>query len=288
MYIMYSNDLPTQLKHMKIQMYADDVQLFIGCNLSTISSCVSKINADLLRVSDWAAGNGLILNPKKSKCVPICRTQMETLYQLRIVLGNSQIEIVSSAKNLGIIFNSTLSWTDNINNATGKTYGMLRTLWINHYFTPLKIRMLLAKSYLLPTLLYGCELFCGCSASEKRKLRTAFNNITRYVFNLRRTDSVSQFAKKLFNVSFDNLLKCRSLIFLHKIIYTKEPDYLFKKLIFARSTRGKVILHIRYHYQTSERQFFIHAVRLWNLLPHNIQSTSNAVHFKRAIFNFFD
>ena len=165
---------------------------------------------------------------------------------------------------------------------------MLRSLWTTQYFTPFKIRLLLAKTYLVPTLLYGCELFSGCSSSEKCKLKTTYNNIARYVFNLKRYDSLSQFAKKIFKVSFDNLMKCRSLIFLQRLIYTKEPLYLYQKLTFARSNRGTILIPIRYRHQISNRQFFIYAIRLWNQLPRNIQNTSNAIQFKKLIFDYYE
>ena len=84
---------------------------------------------------------------------------------------------------------------------------MLRTLCATQKFTPFKIRMLLAKSFLLPTLLYGCELYANCDSSDKSKLNKIFNNITRYVFCLRKFDHVS-----CIFLSFDELLKFRVIV----------------------------------------------------------------------------
>lgn len=288
LYSMYSNDLPKQLNFMRIQMYADDVQLFIGCKKSSINECITKINSDLSKVFEWATANGLRLNSSKSKCIPISRTNLESLTQYNISLGSSKIDMVPSAKNLGVTFDTTLTWSEHIKLATGKTYGMLRTLWPNQYFTPIRIRMLLAKTYLVPTLLYGCELFANCISTDKRKLRTTYNNIARYVFGLKKYDRVSQFSKKIFGVTFDNLLKCRCLLFLHKIIYTKQPYYLYQKLRFARSNRGKIIIQIRHKYDISKQQFFIPTIKLWNTLPHILQNLGNAIQFKKSIFNYFE
>lgn len=209
LYIMYSNDLPNQLKYMKTHMYANDVQLYIARKNSLVINYISKINSDLGAINDWATANGLSLNPNKSKCIPISRTRIDTWNELNIYLGSNRIEVVPSAKYLGVVFHTQLYWTEHINKSSGKTYGMLRALWTSHYYTPFKIRLLLAKTYLLPTLLYGCELFPGCSSVSKRKLKTTYNNIFRYVFNLSRYESVSLFAKMIFKVSFDDLLKCR-------------------------------------------------------------------------------
>ena len=45
-----------------------------------------------------------------------------------IIRGN-KIDFVESASNLGIIFNSGLTWSNNINVVVGKVYGISRNLW---------------------------------------------------------------------------------------------------------------------------------------------------------------
>lgn len=137
----------------------------------------------------------------------------------------------------------------------------------------------------MPGLFYGCELFGNCDSSSKRKLTVVFNNIVRYVYGLKRFDSISQFSTLLYGVSLQKLLNIKTLVFLHKIIYTQEPRYLYRKLEFNRSNRGKKIIPFTRQSLVSEWQFFIYAVRLWNSLPHNLQIISNANKFKKNLFN---
>ena len=105
-------------------------------------------------------------------------------------------------------------------------------LWTTQYFTPIKIRMLLAKQYLIPTLLYGCELFSNCDFLYKRKLNVTYNNI----------DHVSEYAKQFFNMSFDNLLNFRTVTLLQKIISEEGPIYLHDTIVLMRSSRLKQII----------------------------------------------
>lgn len=253
-------------------MYADDVQLILGCHINQLTEYVAKLNQDLSKVHQWATANGLSLNPRKSKCLLIKKRRSLQANDFNIVLNNEPIEIVSSARNLGIVFNDTLTWSHHINSVVGQTYAKLRSLWQTQYFTPRNIKILLAKVYILPGLLYGCELFASCDSASKRKLNVIFNNVIRYVYGLKRYDHVTQFWSLL------------SLLFLHKIIYSRKPFYLFEKLSFNRSNRGKLIIPPQRRSLVSEWQFFIHAVRLWNTLPHNIQLLSNAISFKKNIF----
>lgn len=287
LFSLYVNDLTINIIHCKTHIYADDVQLYISDNVSNINECIEHLNEDLTNVYKWACLNGLCINPTKSKCIILTKKHCKLPYQPDIKIDNQIIEIVSQAKNLGIIFNNTLTWSNHINHATGKTFSMLRNLWITHLFTPLNIRILLAKTYLIPTLLYGCELFASCDSASFRKLISTFNAILRYVYNLRKYDHISVYSKKLYGVSLNDLLKIRVLSLLHKTIYTKTPSYLHDKLVFARSSRKKDIIPLRFKSLMSEWQFFINAIRLWNSLPSSFQFICNQSAFKKKIFEFF-
>ena len=201
LFSIYINDLPFVLRYCKINMYADDVQLYTSCSLYNINDGISNMNSDLKKVWQWAAGNGLSLNPSKSKCILITRHKLDHICIPPVEMNGSCIELVDQVKNLGIVFTQDLSWSAHINSAVGKVYGMLRTLWVTQKYTPLHIRMLLAKSFLLPTLFYGCEIYASCDSIDKLKLNKLLNTITRYVFCLRKIDHVSNFSVKFFSVS---------------------------------------------------------------------------------------
>lgn len=290
LFTLYANDLPKQLNQFKVRMYADDVQLYISCDVKSVGKCIETINQELQIINIWASSNGLSINPQKSKCIVIKKRSTLINEIPNIFLNNKKIQIVESAKNLGIVINNELTWNSHINYACGRTYSMLRSLWRTQHCTPPKIRMLLVKTYLMPTLLYGCELFASCDSLSKNKLNVLFNNIVRYVYALRRYDpsssttiSISPFSTQIYGIPFGDMLKSRVLCFLHKIIYTQEPDHLFNRLRFSRSNRGKMINTIQHRSLMSEWQFYVYAVRLWNSLPHKTQLISNAKIFQKNI-----
>ena len=51
------------------QEYADDTQLYIGTNLSTLAHQVTSIESCPQRVHNWLLNNGLRLNPFKSEAI---------------------------------------------------------------------------------------------------------------------------------------------------------------------------------------------------------------------------
>ena len=75
------------------------------------------------KIDSWAWANGLCINPSKSKCIMLSRTNVSFVITGLSTKGN-KIYFVGSAKNLGIVFNDRLSWSIHIN----VIVGMLRNL----------------------------------------------------------------------------------------------------------------------------------------------------------------
>jgi len=264
-------------------LYADDIQIYTSCHLNNINSCIATLNENTLKISEWATRNKLSINPNKSQCLVIYKNDLDTSNFPNITINQTNINYVKNSKNLGIVFNSTLSWNEHINKIVGKVYGLLRMLWNTQSFLPMATRAILAKTFLLPILLYGCEIFANCDSVHQNKLRVLSNNIVRYVYCLNRFDHVSTFSIQPYGFSFNKLLQFRVLLYLHKIIYLHEPAYLYEKLQFSRSARNNNLIPTRHKTLISERQFFIHAVRLWNRLPYNLQCTANANQFRKNL-----
>lgn len=287
LFSLYINDLPQHISHCKTHMYADDVQLYLGTTTNLLGDAVSRVNADLRSIYEWANANGLSLNPHKSKCLLFHSKSTILTHDINITINGCKIDRVSSVRNLGITLSDTLSWTNHVNSVVGNIYNKLRALWSSQAFTPLRTRLLLAKTYLMPSLLYGCELFSNCDSISEQKMNVVFNNICRYVYGIGKYDHISNCSLKLYGVSLRNLFNIRLLTLLHKIINSKLPVYLFRRLIFARSNRGKRLISFRYRTLTSEWQFFINVLPLWNSLPNSIQTTCNVFRFKALLLSYF-
>ena len=165
---------------------------------------------------------------------------------------------------------------------------MLRTLWMTQNYTPFHIRLQLAKSYLPPTFLYGCEIFINPDKKSWTSMEKLHNNIARYVFKKRKYDHISQYAKQIFGMTLRNLLDFRGLVLLHKILNYKTPNYLYNKLTLSRSGRSRFLIQHRFSYSCSEHQYFVYAVRLWNSLPIGLRQIGNVEQFRKNLLSFYD
>ena len=93
-------------------LYADDTQLFISFSPHAAHAALDSLHATLAAISQWMASNFLTLNPSKTEfLITGLPTQLSKLHMPNLILpDNSSITPVESARNLGIIFDSNLSF----------------------------------------------------------------------------------------------------------------------------------------------------------------------------------
>jgi len=89
----------------------------------------------------------------------IGKKQLSTLSLQKLYINHTPISYEVNAVKLEIKFNNTLSWSNHMVKATGRTYAMLRKFSFSKSFLTEEVRLLIAKVILLPTLFYGIEIF---------------------------------------------------------------------------------------------------------------------------------
>ena len=203
-----------------------------------------------------------------------------------VFVGDTQLNFVK-AINLGFVINSSLSSTDHVNATISQIYFTLRNLRRTAHFTPLKTKLLLVKQLILPTITYAEIVYSSLDSRSMHKLKVAFNFATRYVYNLKRFESVSDFVISILGCTVETYIKFRNCIFMHKLINTKSPVYLYNKLQLSQSNRSITLILPSFQYTESEKLFFINAARIWNSLPSLTRNISESSKFKTQVMSFF-
>ena len=144
LFLIYINDLLTILPKENIISYADDtVMLSMG---STWEQTQNKMNKLLNEVSPWIALNELSLNLKKTVFMVLGIYSNSVPNNLKIFIGNKEIERVYHTKYLGIIIDSNMKWDKHIE------YIAKRTRYLLFVFN--KLRPILETKHLI-TLYYA-------------------------------------------------------------------------------------------------------------------------------------
>lgn len=276
LFAIFINDLPEVLCECNYHMYADDVQLYLSRPLGLVEDAICRMNDDLMRVSRWAKLNSLQLNAEKSSAIIIYRKDLDTAYFPNVMLEDIVIPYSKSVRNLGIIFNTSLSWSNHINSVICRIYAALRRISLSAAFTPLNTRIMLIKALIIPLISYGCEVFCKLDSLSLRKINVAYNSAIRYCFCRGRYERISSHAKLILGCSLNTYLDMRTIIFLRNLIVTKQPDYLYEKLAFTQSSRAFSLVPPYFRVRHSESQFFVQSIRLWNRLPIHLRRSRDS------------
>ena len=116
-----------------LHQYADDTQLYIGTNASTLVHQVASMESCIQRVHNWLLNNGLHLNPSKSEVIALFNPRSKPLEALAesitfISVAGSPIKLQSSIKNLGAHLDSNLSFDKQVSETCKASYFHIRAL----------------------------------------------------------------------------------------------------------------------------------------------------------------
>ena len=111
-------------------MYADDTQLFISFVTSEFSANILHLQATVDLVSQWMSANLLSLNQSKTEFLLIgLPAQLPKISAPSLLMSsNASITPTPSARNLGVIFDSTLSMSDHISSVSKSCFLSIRDL----------------------------------------------------------------------------------------------------------------------------------------------------------------
>ena len=224
------SDIKEEIKNGKYHLYADDTQLYYRCKVSDINETIKLINSDLDRISNFSSKNCLKLNNTKSNFIIIgSRPNLLNLSKTKISevkIGNIPIERKTHVKNLGVIFDETLSWDKHINKCIGNAYGKFKQAYRFKHFLSKEAKLSISEMYILSQFNYCDALFLNTSKLLKTKIQKVQNNCIRFALNLRKFDHISAHRNSLGFLNMDNRRMLHSLTLMQKIVQKTAPEYL--------------------------------------------------------------
>lgn len=279
------NDLPTVLMYCLCMGFADDWQIYIFGRRAHIPQLIDQMNTDLSAVSKWAVRNGLELNVAKTQTIFYSKipTQIPSP-----ILNECPLSITTTVKNLGVFFDSTFSWEDQINSCCAKIYTCLSKLYCVKSYLSISSRMRVIKSLVLPHFLYALPLFYTSHNKFLKKIRKALNSCTRFIFNIPARDRLGEKRDVLLGMPFDRFLKFRAVVLMYSIISQRHPSYLYTQLQFSSSPRYPRNLTIpQSRTRFGSNSFLTNCASLWNSLPNHIKLAPNTAAFRKLAFEHF-
>lgn len=228
----FTSDLTRVLLNSKLNLYADDIQILYSFVLSDSYMASQLINNDLNVINDWTVKNTLLINPNKSQNIVLGTSyQLRNLEEFNVQICNENIPSCTVVKNLGVSFDSTLSFSSHVTNICKKAFCNLKQLHSFKKYLDTDTKILLSETLVLSHLNYADVVYGPClSQYDKCRLQKIQNSCVRYFTTVPYTSHITPYLRSF------NLLNMSERRFIHivgfilNILNNNNPAYLSNKI----------------------------------------------------------
>ena len=280
------------LKHgIDYEIYADDNQLYITFKPVDSTKAVEKMEQCIDEIRKWMITNKLKFNDDKTEALLIGSPQQLKKVDLQSMsVGNVQVHPSTSARNLGVIFDSNLSMKSHIQSVCKSAWYHLRNLFqIRKYLTQPAAETLV-HAFISSRLDNGNSLFIGLPECTLKHLQLIQNTAARVITRRRKYDHITPVLKSLHWLPIRYRVQFKVLVITFKVIHGNAPEYL-RELIQPKKNGRQLrssnenLLHIprTKNVTHGDSCFQVAAPRLWNNLPCALRRVNSLDTFKNSL-----
>ena len=186
----------------------DDSKLFLSFVAKEMGDAVKRLNEDIRMVASWCCNHSFLINPEKTKLLIMgTRQLLSTLPDdFHVTLLGKEIYRVSSAKDLGIILDKSLTYDDHITEVVSKCVAALCQISRVKHLLDTKTIVTLIKTLVFSKLFYCSSVWSNSSKKNIDRLQKVQNLAARVVTDTRKFDHITPVLTQLDWLSVTNTL----------------------------------------------------------------------------------
>ena len=286
----YINDLPSVPNLCSLKSYVDDSQLYFSFRVQETEVAKVHLIEDLQRIAAWCCAHSLLINPDKTKLLLLGTPQMLARVPegFAVSLLGKEISPSLSAKSLGLVLDSHLSFDEHVTDLVSKCTGSLCQLnRVKHLFDRSTL-ITIINALVFSKLLYCSSVWAGATKKNIERLQKVQNFAARIVTGTRKFEHITPYLKDLRWLPVAMQLEVRDTIMTYKSLngLTLRNFFTTRSEIYEGNTRNKDKLHVPLcRTTTGQRSFKYRGTSLWNSLPKEIRNISSLDSFKKQIMN---
>ena len=275
-------------------LYADDTQIYISFSPSQSYDSLSLLSSTLDEVYAWLTSNRLSVNPSKTEFLIIGNPQQRNKIQSSsIVFCGNIISPSTSARNLGVTCDSSLSLTKHISSICKSAYYQIRQLRQIRSSLDISSAIILANSLVISKLDYCNSLLNGLPKSSINRLQVVQNSLARTIYpSAKRSDHVSPLLHKLHWLPVSSRIEFKIATLIFKVLKFQQPAYMFDMIApyipprSLRSSNKNLLIVPDIRSEMGRRSFSFAAPTIWNSLPQHIRSSDSLSVFRGLLKTF--
>ena len=298
LFTLYTSSLATLLvaHNVAYHFYADHIQIYIW--IDSIEDVKEKLSSLINDIKIWMNGRKLKLNDGKTDII--------------IVKGNLRSNVVEefgdlelpcahlcpfSARNLGIIFDSSLNFKNHINSVVKTCNYHIWNLYSIRKFLDQDCLITLVYSLVVSRVGYCNSLYLGLPNYLLKKLQSIMNKSARLIFSVAPRVPTTRFLIKLHWLPIKARIEFKICLIVFKALRFGQPKYIADMLsppvtishLTLRSDDDPYRLHeprTVHERAFAERSFVYTAPRLYNGLPATVKQQASVQSFKIHLKTF--
>ena len=224
---------------LNFHMYADDIQLYIAFGHSDPVPYLNQLNACILDIKSWMITNKLKIIDDETEFLVMTSPYVKLPspdFQLNV--GSCTIDTSTSARNLGVLFDSHMNLEDHTTNVCRSLHLHLRNIRSIINFLTDDATACIAHSLISSKLDYCNSLLYGLLDSKLQRLQRMQNLAARIVSLTPKYDHINPVLKALHWLSVKARILFKILLLMYKSVNAIAPPYLCDMAITCEPSRS--------------------------------------------------
>ena len=311
LFTLFINDISTGIStETNICQFADDTKIWrpmkteLDCNI---------LQKDIEYLNEWCETNRMRFNPEKCKVVSIVSSTKKLVFldplpftKFNYTLGNYILDYESCEKDLGVIVNDNLTWSEQHVSILNKASQMLGlTKRTCHFLVNTRTKRTLYLALVRSQLEHCSVIWRPLTQTKLDKFESIQKNAIKWILNeefLSYSDNAVYFRKcsEVDILPISKTLDFNDLMFFHKIVYgqipTKFPNYISKYNGISRLRNSYLdhecfVCNLDYAINAKTKNplltgYFYRVIHTWNKLPLETRQTPGLNDFKNLVKKF--
>ena len=240
------------------------------------------MNECLSDIDKWMSINRLKLNKVKTELLYLFSkyNPQQSLPPLRF--GTDVIKPSSNARNIGDIFDTTMSMLPHANNVCKSAFYHRRTISRIRKYLSMQTTDILIHAFVTSKLDHWNSLPYNVPKNVIKQLQLVQNAAGRQITRPRKCDYITPILFHLHWLPVSEQINFKILLLTFKALHQQSPTYiqdLITRYLLSRSLQSSFMLSLNpvsFNLKTyGSRAFAVSAPKLWNKLPDDIRSCKN-------------
>lgn len=300
LFLIYSSGLShiMQAHGVDYHLYADDTQIYIPIN--SIEDSKNKLDQLLSDIRLWMNKRKLRLNEGKTEVILIRGSIRNNITNDFGVLYCGESEVMPSdfIRNIGVIFDQSLTFERHISNVVKDCHFHLRNLYSIRKYVGRNSLITLVHALISCRLDYCNSIFIGLPKKNLKKLQLVLNRAARLICSVHPRERITPSLISLHWLPVKARIEFKICLIVFKVLKYGQPQYLADLLV-PQMRDSSVMLrsgddpHRLYEprapmeHTFASRSFSFVAPRLYNALPVKIKSSTSVTSFKKQLKTLF-